>query len=685
MTFIPFRNRAKLAILHRRVSVRTTYTNYTKSLAALAFAAMAALLTGCGAGGTPADTTPPDTGPTAALLTLSATPATVPSDNSATTTVTVTALSATNAAVPGVVVTLGTDTGVISAQTVTTGSDGTATFTFRSGVTSLANRTATVTASAGATAQIQIEIAGSTLSVFSTTGSSVPNDGTSPVDITFIAKNAQGVGLADTPFTASWVTTSGGQLTLTPTSGVTDVDGKFVIRVAGVTGTTGTATVSASAAGSTASAPINVTPVAGTFAISKTTNSTGNVIILNPTSVPMTIADQLTVTVAAPAPIADVTFTALQGSWVGATPDPHTLVVPVVGGVAEAILTQSGAGQDNVEVRDATNSATNDSLVVGVTAVTPYSLTLTASPTVVAKTTATSSGTSTLTATVRDANGQPVGNAAVAFSMSNTTGGGESVSPVVAYTATVAGGGLGLGEAAATFTSGSLSSSATGVQIRATVQGTTVATEANLPTPVDVTPSDNDAAIVIGGTAGSIAFGISTAIEALSTTTYQLPMTVLVSDSYGNPAPNTTVNLSVWPVAWSTRTGTPCTVDPDTATTGTFYGEDKNENLLMDSGEDGYRKHWASGTVVAGGTLDGNLTPVNSDGGNVPSSVITDANGLANFELTYLKNRALWTIVRMRATAVVQGTESVSEHTFRLPAAEADAGTNCYIDSQYSF
>lgn len=672
--------------------MRTIYTNCIKSLAALTVAAMSVLLAGCGASGVASTTTTTTTtGPVAAMLTLSASPATVPSDNTATTTVTVTALSSTNAAVPGVVVTLGTDTGIVSAQTVTTGTDGTATFTFRSGVTSLANRTATITASAGATAQIQVQILGSTLSVFSTTGSSVPNNGSSPVTITFIAKNAQGTGLANTPFTASWVTTTGGQLTLNPTSGTTDAAGKFDVIVSGAGApATGTATVTATAAGSSASATINVTTAAGTFGISQTSNSTGPVVTVNPTAVAMTISDALTVTVSAPAS-ANVTFTTSQGTWGNGS---TSQTVAVANGVASAVLTQTQAGQANVQVDDRVGAAppTNtDSLIVGITAVTPYRISLTASPTVVAKSSATSSGTSTLIATVLDASNQPVGNAAVAFSMSNTTGGGESVSPVVAYTAAIAGtNGLGLGQASATFTSGSLSSSQTGVQVRATVQSPTCSSPPNPSCPVatNTSPSGNDAAIVIGGTAGSIAFTIGTKITPVGTTAYKLPMSVLVSDSYGNPVPNTTVNLSVWPVAWSTRTGTPCTVDADDGVSkGTFYGEDINENLMLDTApvvEDGYRKYYAGGVVVTGGTMDGRLTPVNSDAGTVPSSVTTGADGLANFDLTYLTGSAIWTVDRIRATAVVQGTEAVSEKAIRLPAADTDMKP-CVLDSPYFF
>lgn len=657
-------------------------------------ASVLTLLASCGDGGT-APTGVTGVSTSAASLQLSATSTNVPSDNSGSITITVTALDASNAALSGIVVGLSTDTGIVSSPTVTTGSDGTVSFTFRSGTSSLANRTATITASAGATAQMQVQIAGSTLTVFSTTGSSVPNNGTSPVTVTFIAKNAQGAGLVSTPYTATWVTTSGGQLSITPASGTTDSFGKFSIDVTG-TGSpaVGSATLTATAAGTSASATITVTPVAGTFGISQTSNSTGPVVTVNPTTVPMQLGDQLTVTVSAPTST-NVTFVTSQGKW--SVSNSTTQTVLVGSGTASAVLTQTASGQANVQVFDPASPTTlTDSLVVGITAVIPYRVALTASPTVVSKTIGTTTGTSTLVATVFDASGQPVGNAPVEFSMSNTTGGGESVSPVVAYTSTLAGGNLGLGQASTTFTSGSLSSSASGVQVRAKVSNTTVVT--------NTAPSSNDATIVIGGTAGSIAFGISTKLVELTTTTYQLPVSVLVADSNGNPQKNQTVTLSLWPIAWSTGSA-PCAADPDgfvwngvswiAGNGGTFYNEDRNENLTLDevtpgTPEDGYRRYYNNGsatTTMAPGTStkDGLITPVNSAAGNIPSSVVTDINGVANFNLTYLKSSAIWTHVRMRASTVVQGTETLSQSIFTLPALKADTDSPCSLFPPYNF
>ena len=64
------------------------------------------------------------------------------------------------------------------------------------------------------------------------------------------------------------------------------------------------------------------------------------------------------------------------------------------------------------------------------------------------------------------------------------------------------------------------------------------------------------------------------------------------------------------------------------------------------------------------------------------------ANGVANFNLTYLKTSAKYTVDRIRATTVVQGTESASQIIFRLPAAVADVGTTpttCKLSSPYNY
>jgi len=657
----------------------------TRFSGALFLAASVAMLTACGGGGPGAAATAAAAAaasgvgatttlatsavPVAATLSLSATPTTVKSDNSTSTTITIAALNAGNAAIPGVPVTLSADTGVLGAATVITGATGTGTVTFSTGASRI-NRTATITAKAGAaSAQIPVQIVGSTVAVASN-GSTLPDSGLLPVTLTLTAKDASGAVVPNAAVTLAATGTGG--VTLTPPSGSTDAAGQLVVTAAGVTA--GAVTVTATSLGSTGTTALTISPAVATFAIDQQMLN-GVIVAGNPKPTAMKIGDMLELRVNAPAPTASVIFATTTGVWNATT---SVLTVPVVGGKATATLTTTQTGIANVQVYDALVPATTSTLAVAMTSgAAAAKITIQPTPSVVSRSVGTTTGSSTLIATVRDASNLPIGNAPVAFSIINPTGSGESVSPVVMFTAASTAGGLNLGEARATFTSGSASSGAGGVQVRASVVGTAVAT--------NLAPSGPDATIVIGGTAGSVAFGQSTAIATDATNAnYVWDMSVLVADSNGNPAPlGTVVSLSAWPIAW--RTGTACGVDADTATTGTFYNEDVNENLILDVGEDGARKYYANSVSVAGGTIDGLLTPINSAGGTLPATVTTDANGVAAFKLTYTKKSAIWTITRIRATTVVQGSATVGQIIFPLGATIPDT-TPCMLgNSPYKF
>lgn len=85
-------------------------------------------------------------------------------------------------------------------------------------------------------------------------------------------------------------------------------------------------------------------------------------------------------------------------------------------------------------------------------------------------------------------------------------------------------------------------------------------------------------------------------------------------------------------------------------------------------------------------TLDTQLTPSNSAGGTVPATVVTDANGVAGFNLTYRKQSAIWTVVRIRASTSVSGSETRGEVILRLPCTQTDCGSNCLLgNSQYFY
>ncbi len=652
-----------------------------------------AVLAGCSPGTTPSSsttTTPTGTVPVASIQ-MSGTPTTIFSDNSNSTTITLNAIDAKNASISGATITLSTTTGQLSSSTLITDATGKATATFSSGLgfANQANRTATITATSGtATALLPVQITGSTLALLASP-SSLSSSGAPTGTLTITAKDKSGNPISGTAVT---LTQSGsGTVKLTPATGTTNASGQLVVTVAGATA--GTVTVSATAAGVTATTSITVGAASATFGINLLTLNVGTGIVpVSPKSTAMHIGDTLAVQVAAPSSTS-VIFSTTVGYWTR-TPGQTAALVTVSGGVATATLSSTTAGLANVEVLDLSGTPT-DSLTVGITALIPASIQLQASPTVVPKSVGSTVGYSNLTALVLDSTGAAVGGAPVAFSIvSGTgTGSGENISPVVVFSAATTTGGLALGAAPATFTSGSLSSGAAGVQIHANVVGTTIATQSITPVSgVPATTSSLDAAIVIGGTAGSVAFGLATKIidAGGNSTIYSFPMSVLVADSNGSPAPlGTVVNISTWPIAWST--GTPCSIDADDgATKGTFYNEDVNQNLVLDPGEDGKRTYYYSGSKATGtGTKDGQITPLNSYGGTVvstnpadlPGTATTDATGLATFNLTYTKSSALWIIARIRAQASVQGSPAVGQLDWRLEPSLADDSppSTCFL------
>jgi hypothetical protein len=78
------------------------------------------------------------------------------------------------------------------------------------------------------------------------------------------------------------------------------------------------------------------------------------------------------------------------------------------------------------------------------------------------------------------------------------------------------------------------------------------------------------------------------------------------------------------------------------------------------------------------------LTPLNSAGGGIPETVTTDENGVAQFDLQYLKESAGFIYDAISASTVVQGSETRATKRFWLGASESDI-TGCYLgDSPFN-
>jgi len=664
-------------------------------------------------------------GATASSIKLSADPISVKSDNSDSSIITANVLDASNAVIEGITVVFSAGGGQISASFADTDANGKAQINFSSGTLDPSNQVVTITGTvSGLSSQVPVQITGSTLTL-STDNSNITDDGSTTATLTITAKNAGGKPVYDTPVTLS-VSGTGGA-TLSAYSGNTDTSGELQVTVTG-TGA-GSVTITAEGLGTTAAQAYTVSSVGALFGIT------------SPTTDPYSLTTVETVTIIVNAPaLANVRFATTLGTLTGTIDGETGRVIEesVAGdGTASAVFSSNQAGLATIQVFDPDNFSTSDTLGVAITApsVAAARITLQSSTYVVAPSSGGISNTATLTATVRTSDLQVVGGAPVAFLIENPTGGGETVSPVVVYTD-------GSGVATTIFTSGSLpsiepvvvsarvvgegttgpltniisfhnndpaqdtitrpggsfiddgfeageqirvqgSASNDGIYIIETVvantltldTGETLLTEA-AGTTVTITAVAValDPGITIGGTAGSVVIGRGTKITVLSPTTYALPMSVLVADSNGNAVSGAVVSLSTWPAQYSS--GAWYDEDPDPKAekfvpyiSGTFDNEDENEDTFFDPVED------KNG--------DGLLTPHNSAAGILPATVTTDENGVANFDLVYLKDHANWIRDRIRASTLVLGTETTASTTFRLPYERSEGEAGDLHDSSY--
>ncbi|HET58667.1 MAG TPA: hypothetical protein ENN35_09550 [Deltaproteobacteria bacterium] len=687
-------------------------------------------LISCGGGGG-GDSTTPATGSsgssggtpasTAAVIKLSASPLSVKSDNSDSSVITATVLDSSNAVVSGATVQFKTDHGQISASSADTDANGEATITFKSGTIDPSNQVATVTGSVSTLSSIvPVQIVGSTVQMAPTT-LTIRDDGSVTDTLVVTVRDAAGNPVSSADVVLETVAGSTGSVAITPSSGTSSVTGTLTATVAGTSA--GAVTVRATALNATASKTYTVvaagTPVFG---------------ITSPADDPhaMSTSDPpLSITVTAPAPTATVRFATTLGTLTNTASDSGSVVdEPVAGGTATVTFTSAEAGLATIQVFDPADPATMDTTTITLTAPATAAALITVQPSasVVAPSATNVTNTVTVKATVRTtaATGdQVVGGAPVLFSIENPTGGGEQVSPVIVFTD-------GTGEAETTFTSGQLSSISP-VIVAAQVVGEGIAGPLpnvfsfndNAPAADTITRGDggsfvtddfeagekirvrgsqnNDGTYIvdavaagaltlkdgevlipeaasaastvtvlavadsteisIGGTARSVVIGVGTVLEAPDPTCYKLPMAVQVADNAGGAVANATVSLKLWPAFY--RTGGWYDKDPDPAaisyemyTSGTFQNEDVNENGIREPGED-----------VNG---DGFLTPPSSAGGSIPSTVTTDENGVATFDVVYLKSYGGWITDRITATTMVSGTEYSARRYVPLPVMRED-------------
>ncbi|WP_158229082.1 hypothetical protein [Chitinimonas sp. BJB300] len=385
-----------------------------------------------------------------------------------------------------------------------------------------------------------------------------------------------------------------------------------------------------------------------------------------------------------------------------------TIDIPVANGKATTTFSSSLAGIATISALDAAKPAVTASAIF--TVLPPVGdaakITVRASS---SSTLGTSSGTDiksiSIIATVLNAAGQPIANMPVAFTIKNPVGGGESIAPAIAYTASTAEQSLGIGQASTTFISGSVVSpvGVNGINVVATVVGTAITAEAP---------------VIIGEQVESVTIGQASVIEAIMhDTAYRLPMSVQVTDSGGNPVAGADVTLTVTPYAFSTGFG--CQVAKTfvaedllgnwNSITGLNIPQTSIGNGLLDTDEDEKRVEVnnisfnrtvacynasdkdANGKIVpyvcpnpAVVSKNNILEPARSAAGSMPSKVTTDASGIAQFNFDYLKADSIWSVVKVTASTKVSTTEASTSVIFRLRPLKFDVEPTCFIsDSPY--
>jgi hypothetical protein len=654
-------------------------------------------LAACGGSGDAAFVAPPagSGGKTAASIGVTASSATIPSDGSASSTITAHATDASNSAVSGASVTFSSSAGTLSGSPATTDANGNATATVSAG-TAAPGTAITVTASSGSakgTTTVTVSNSKRTITL-ETNAPQIPSDGSKPATITALVRDANNNFVSGA--TVQFTSTSGG---LTVTQAVTDVNGAATATLSAAgdpTNRTITVTASVGSASVTLAVPVVGTALSVTGASSLVLASIGtyNVSLIDSSGKP--IAGQ------------SVAVTSSAGNTLSAA-----TVTTDVSGHATFQLTATKAGTDTVTVKALGLTATQAVVVSGqsFTFTTPAANTKvnlgtslqlivnwkSSGTPQVGKTVSFASTRGTLTAAsaVTDASGNATVNISsttsgpaiisasgtgvtatdnVDFVATNPTTldlqanpatiaiqGQSTISAVVRDLANnlvegqtvsfqltdITGGTLSVasaqtdiqGRAQTVYTASSTPSASNGVKVTATVQGTAVTDFATL---------------TVGGQTVFLSLGTGVKLtENASFTQFSMPWVLQAVDSAGNPVNNVPVTLTIHSVSY--YKGTWVSNPPDwvfTPTAPACPNEDVNLNGVLDAHED----------LNGNNKLDPGEVAVTTAG-----TVTTAADGSATFSVEYPEDHAAWVIVNLTATANVQGTQASTNSIFQLP------------------
>lgn len=253
---------------------------------------------------------------------------------------------------------------------------------------------------------------------------------------------------------------------------------------------------------------------------------------------------------------------------------------------------------------------------------------------------------SVIRAIVRDANNNPVKNRSIAFTLDGAPGG--QINPATAITDSQ-------GLASTVFTADNTTGAGTGANLNV------------LATVLNTAPVvSGDTPVSVGTRTLFFRFGTGNSISAPSNSLFAQEFSILVTDSSGNAVAGQELNVSVLPLSYFKGVWDefPSELDFDNWITvrssPDCQSEDLNHNGILDT-EDVDGDGIIDVTEDTNG--DGQLTPGNV--ASVPKTVRADANGIATFSVTYPKDIAPWTLVRLAVSGFADGTENISSREFR--------------------
>ena len=483
------------------------------------------------------------------------------------------------------------------------------------------NRTVTITAGAGSLTQtVEITIAGTEVTI-NGASSAILNDS---VDYTIRVQDSDGTSILNQDVVLSAVNG-----TLSSTTVNTGANGQATVSY--TASTSGEDTITAAALNAETSFTVQVQ------------QDEFNFVNLPTEEVPLGQTQTITVQWRqdnTPVVGQNVTFSASRGVIAG-----NATVVTDAEGQASIDISANNAGISSITA--SASDGSGNVLVSALTqiefiATTPHTLIADASPDIIGP----DGQTSTISAVVRDVDGNLVKNSVVNFSVSDVSTG--FVSPSQATTDSK-------GIATTVFTSGSVST-----------QDAVVVTAFVADDPA----IDDEVVLTVGARAFDISLGTGNELEEATSTSYLKRFGVFVSDSAGQPVSGVNLTASVAPVKYVNggeyRTGF-WVFDDDASQWVAIVNqncetEDVNDNGILDTtprdedtNEDGMLTPGLIGTIAFAN-----------------GAAVTDENGYAELEYRYPRSYAIWYDAVISVFGQSTGSEASAKMRYTLSISADD-------------